>query len=65
MVLRIPEELEPREGKMSIYRKGNCWIVEPLQTESWPEDFLERIHIDDPSFVRHDQGEHRPVDFDL
>lgn len=62
MALRIPKELEPHEGEMSIYRKGNCWIVEPLDTKSWPKDFFKKIHINDPKFVRPDQGTHRSVD---
>jgi virulence-associated protein VagC len=62
MALRIPKELEPKEGEMSIHRKGNCWIVEPVKTKSWPKNFFEKIHIEDPSFIRHDQGAHSPVD---
>lgn len=62
MALRIPKELEPCEGEMSIYLKGNCWIVEPLPTQRWPQDFFKEICIEDPDFVRPDQGGHRSFD---
>ena len=59
MALRIPKELEPREGEMSIYRKGNYWIVGPLQTESWPQNFFEEVCVKDHDFTRPNQGDHR------
>lgn len=59
MALRIPKELKPRVGEMSIHCKGNYWIVEPVSTKSWPQDFFEKIRIEDPHFARPDQGVHR------
>jgi len=62
MALRIPKELEPQEGDMRIERKGKGWIVEPLPSQAWPRNFFKKIRIDDPAFVRADQGEHRSFD---
>ena len=62
MALRIPKELKPCEGEMSIYRKGNYWIVEPVPTKCWPQDFFKEIRIEDPDFDRPDQGAHRSFD---
>ena len=61
MALRIPKELKPCEGEMSIYRKGNYWIVEPVQTKCWPQNFFRDIRIEDSDFIRPDQGTHRSI----
>jgi len=31
MALRLPKELNAREGEISIKRQGNRWIVEPVK----------------------------------
>ena len=62
MALRIPKELKPRVGEMSIYRKGSYWIVEPVSTTSWPKGFFKKIRIKNPNLSRPDQGTHRSFD---
>lgn len=59
MALRIPKELEPREGEMRIECIGKRWIVEPVATKTWPRNFFKKVRIEDPEFVRPDQGKHR------
>ncbi len=62
MALRIPKELEPSEGEMRIERKGNSWVVEPVASKSWPRNFFKKVRIEDPAFVRPEQGAHRSFD---
>lgn len=59
--LRLPRELNPREGEMSVKRVGERWIVEPLKPDTWPEHFFEEIRIEDPSFKRPPQGQMKDV----
>ncbi len=61
LALRLPKELEPREGEVSIVREGDRWIVEPLKPDTWPEGFFDKIRIKDPRFKRHPQGESREI----
>lgn len=62
MAMRLPKELNAREGEISITRQGNRWIVEPVKTREWPKDFFKQIKITDPDFERPDQGNHRSVE---
>jgi virulence-associated protein VagC len=62
MAMRLPKELNAREGEISITRQGNRWIVEPVKARKWPKDFFKKIRITDPDFKRPEQGEHRPVE---
>lgn len=62
MALRIPKELEPREGEMRIERKGKRWIVEPVKSKTWPRNLFKKIRINTPDFVRPEQGGHRKFD---
>ena len=62
LALRIPRELEPREGEVSVKRVGERWIVEPVKPATWEKNFFRAIRIDDPEFARPPQGEHRSVE---
>lgn len=62
MAMRIPKELNAREGEISITRQGNRWIVEPVKRRTWPTEFFKKIKITDPDFKRPEQGEHRSVE---
>lgn len=59
MALRIPKQLNPREGEVSIEQVGDRWIVQPVKPRGWPKGFFRQICIDDPAFARPDQGLHR------
>jgi virulence-associated protein VagC len=56
----LPEGFRFRDSTVAIERDGDTVIVEPLRS-SWPEDFFEKIHIDDPNFQRPDQGKLPPA----
>ena len=62
MAMRLPKELNAREGEISITRQGNRWIVEPVKSRKWPKDFFKKIRISDPDFKRPEQGEHHPIE---
>ncbi|MFM9961475.1 MAG: antitoxin [Planctomycetaceae bacterium] len=55
-VVRLPREFQFDGDKVSIRREGFGVILEPLRSKEWPQGFFEAIHIDDPTFVRPDQG---------
>jgi len=61
MALRLPRELNPKAGEVSIERAGNCWLVEPVKPAKWPAGFFERIEIKSAAFKRATQGAHRSV----
>lgn len=52
----LPEEFRFSTRAVSIRRDGEAVILEPLKPTQWPEYFFEGIRIDDPAFVRPDQG---------
>ena len=55
-VVRLPKEFQFDGNKVSIRREGSGVILEPVRSSEWPPGFFEAIHIDDPTFVRPDQG---------
>ena len=59
MALRIPSKFKAKEGEVSIKQVGNQWVVEPLLPAKWPRGFFRKIRIEDPAFIRAEQGEHR------
>jgi antitoxin VapB len=59
--VRLPEEIHFDGRVVSVRREGKAVILEPVAasespTESWPEGFFDAVHIDDPKFVRPEQG---------
>jgi virulence-associated protein VagC len=52
----LPEEFRFATPTVSVRREGDAVILEPLKPTHWPERFFERIRIDDPAFVRPEQG---------
>ncbi|MBI1832632.1 MAG: AbrB/MazE/SpoVT family DNA-binding domain-containing protein [Planctomycetes bacterium] len=60
-IVRLPEEFRFQTNVVSIRRAGNAVILEPLKPVEWPEGFFESIYIDDPAFVRPDQGPMPPA----
>jgi virulence-associated protein VagC len=57
----LPEEFRFKTGTISIRRQGEAVILEPVRPAHWPEGFFEAIRIDDPAFVRPNQGSTPPV----
>ena len=55
--VKLPEDYRFSGQSVSIRKAGDAVILEPLPgNDAWPEGFFEQIRIDDPAFVRPDQG---------
>ena len=52
----LPDEFHFKVDKVSIRREGDAVILEPVKSATWPPGFFDSIRIDDPEFVRPDQG---------
>ena len=52
----LPEEFRFETPTISIRRQGEAVILEPVRPAHWPEGFFDAIRIDDPAFVRANQG---------
>jgi virulence-associated protein VagC len=52
----LPSGVRLSGDKVAVRREGDAVILEPLKPDLWPEGFFESIRIDDPAFVRPDQG---------
>ena len=59
--VRLPEEFRFDASVVSIRREGEAVILEPVKPAKWPDGFFEAIRIDDPNFVRPDQGRTPPI----
>ncbi len=57
----LPEEFRFETPAISIRRQGEAVILEPVKPDHWPEGFFDAIRIDDPAFVRPNQGSTPPV----
>jgi virulence-associated protein VagC len=57
----LPEGFRFETTTVNILRSGKAVIVQPIPPATWPEGFFEKIRIDDPAFVRPDQGEMPPA----
>jgi virulence-associated protein VagC len=55
--VKLPSEFRFEAETVSIRREGEAVILEPLKSAAWPEGFFAAIRIDDPRFVRPDQGQ--------
>ena len=54
--VRLPDAFRFSTDVVSIRKDGEAVILEPVKSARWPKDFFQRIRIDDPAFVRPDQG---------
>jgi virulence-associated protein VagC len=57
----LPEEFRFATRTISIRRDGEAVILEPIKPSHWPEGFFDVIRIDDPAFVRPEQGPIPPI----
>lgn len=48
-------------SKPQLRREGSAVIMEAIKPRRWPERFFDDIRIDDPAFVRPDQGATPPA----
>jgi virulence-associated protein VagC len=59
--VKLPDEFRFSDQVVTIRKEGNAVILEPIRSSSWPPDFFQSIHIDDPAFGRPAQGETPPA----
>jgi virulence-associated protein VagC len=59
-VVKLPDEFRFCGPSVSIRKSGNAVILEPVRPETWPPGFFDEITIEDPAFVRPDQGRTPP-----
>ena len=59
--VKLPKEFHFDTDTVLIRREGEAVILEPVKPPTWPDGFFEAIRIDDPKFVRPDQGRAPPV----
>lgn len=57
----LPHDFRIAGDRAALRRAGDSIILEPVKDTQWPEGFFESIRIDDPNFMRPDQGELPPV----
>lgn len=55
--VRLPDGFRFDGDTVSIRREGDAVIIEPVKATAWPAGFFDAIRIDDPAFVRPDQGQ--------
>ena len=55
--VKLPDEFRFSGNSVAIRRAGDAVILEPIKPRTWPDGFFENIRIDDPSFLRPDQGQ--------
>jgi virulence-associated protein VagC len=61
LALRIPKDLNLVACSVNITRVGDRFIVEPIKEENWEKGFFDEIHIQNPEYLRADQGQHRDI----
>jgi hypothetical protein len=57
----LPPEFHLKGDRVAIRREGNAVILEPVKSSAWPEGFFDAIYIDDPRFIRPNQGKVPPA----
>jgi len=57
----LPEEFRFATRTVSIRRDGEAVILEPIKPSHWPERFFDAIRINDPAFIRPEQGPTPPA----
>lgn len=55
-IIRLPKEFHLDGTQVAVHRQGAAVVLEPILPREWPPGFFDAIHIDDPTFVRPDQG---------
>jgi virulence-associated protein VagC len=57
----LPSSIRLPGDKVAVRREGDLVILEPLKPAQWPAGFFDSIRIDDPAFVRPEQGQLPPA----
>ena len=59
-LVRLPHEFRFSGDAVTVRKSGEAVILEPVKSSSWPVGFFDGIQIDDPAFVRPNQGSMPP-----
>jgi len=59
--IHLPEEFRFPGRTVSIRRDGDSVVLQATKPNQWPKHFFENIRIDDPTFVRPEQGPTPPA----
>jgi virulence-associated protein VagC len=59
--IKLPKEFRFSGPSVSIRKEGDAVILEPVKPAAWPPGFFDEIRIDDPAFMRADQGPMPPA----
>jgi len=54
--VKLPDEFRFSGPLVSVRKSGEAVILEPVKPAPWPPGFFDEVRIDDPAFVRPDQG---------
>jgi virulence-associated protein VagC len=60
-MILLPEPFRFTTDRVGIRRQGNAVLLEPVKSTTWPDEFFCAIRIDDPAFVRPEQGPMPPL----
>lgn len=55
--VKLSEEFRFADATVWVRKEGEAVILEPFKSNTWPDGFFDKIHIDDPAFVRPPQGD--------
>ena len=59
--VRLPQGFHLSTPTVNVRHDGEAIILEPLKPNVWPDNFFDSIHIQDPAFIRPDQGQLPPM----
>jgi len=59
--VRLPKGYRLPTPTVSVRHEGEAVVLEPMKSNTWPEEFFDSIHITDDTFVRPGQGQLPPV----
>jgi virulence-associated protein VagC len=59
--VKLPADFRIDAERVTVRREGEAIVLEPVKTDDWPSGFFDSIHIDDPAFVRPEQGRMPPA----
>ena len=55
--VQLPLGFQFESSEVAVRREGEAVILEPIKTGQWPDNFFDRIRIEDPAFARPPQGD--------
>jgi virulence-associated protein VagC len=59
--VKLPTDVRINAERVTVRRDGEAVVLEPIKADSWPINFFDSIRIEDPAFVRPEQGQMPPA----